>query len=102
VDKDFPVLSAGPTPSVPFDRWLFTVDGAVGQSRSWTWNEFTALPSETVMVDIHCVTKWSKLGTEWTGVSVDVLLDGIDPWSCEAPSAVTSPGTWTKKGRSFW
>jgi hypothetical protein len=33
-DKDSPVLSAGPTPSAPFDRWLFTVDGAVGQSRS--------------------------------------------------------------------
>jgi DMSO/TMAO reductase YedYZ molybdopterin-dependent catalytic subunit len=78
VVDDFPVLSAGPTPRVPLDQWTFAVDGAVDRSRSWTWNEFTALPSETVTVDIHCVTKWSKLGTEWTGVSVDVLLDGID------------------------
>ena len=45
--NDFPVLSAGPTPSVPFDQWLFAVEGAVDQSRYWTWNEFTALPSET-------------------------------------------------------
>ena len=77
VVSDFPVLSAGPTPSVPLDEWRFGVDGAVGQSRSWTWNEFTALPSETITTDIHCVTKWSKLGTEWTGVSLDTLLDGI-------------------------
>ena len=78
VVNDFPVLSAGPTPAVPLEQWTFAVDGAVAQSRSWTWNEFMALPSETVTVDIHCVTKWSKVGTEWTGVSVDVLLDEMD------------------------
>jgi DMSO/TMAO reductase YedYZ molybdopterin-dependent catalytic subunit len=33
---------------------------------------------ETFTVDIHCVTKWSKLGTTWTGVSVDALLDTVD------------------------
>jgi DMSO/TMAO reductase YedYZ molybdopterin-dependent catalytic subunit len=57
VVNDFPVFSAGPTPSVPLDQWTFAIDGAVDPSRSWTWNEFTALPSETVTVDIHCVTK---------------------------------------------
>jgi len=44
----------------------------------WTWEELRSLPGEDITVDIHCVTKWSKLGTRWTGVSVDVLLDGID------------------------
>jgi DMSO/TMAO reductase YedYZ molybdopterin-dependent catalytic subunit len=78
VVNDFPVLSAGPTPSVPLDQWGFAVDGAAGQSRSWTWDEFMDLPSETIRVDIHCVTKWSKLGTEWTGVSLDTLLNGIE------------------------
>jgi hypothetical protein len=38
----------------------------------------TALPAEDVTVDIHCVTKWSKLDTRWKGVSVDTLLDGIE------------------------
>src|SRR3712207_8763985 len=28
--------------------------------------------------DIHCVTKWSKLGTTWTGVSVDTLLEAVE------------------------
>lgn len=78
VVDDFPVLSAGPTPETPFDQWSFTINGAVDDERSWSWDEFVALPSETVTVDIHCVTKWSKLGTTWTGVSVDVLLEDVD------------------------
>jgi DMSO/TMAO reductase YedYZ molybdopterin-dependent catalytic subunit len=76
---DFPVLSAGPTPHTPLSEWSFAVGGAVGQARSWTWEELIALPSETVTVDIHCVTKWSKFDTNWTGVSVDTLLDGTEP-----------------------
>ena len=78
VTGDFPVLSAGPTPRIPLDRWNFTVTGLVDQPRSWTWDQFDALPKETVTHDIHCVTKWSKLGTTWTGVSLDVLLEGIE------------------------
>jgi DMSO/TMAO reductase YedYZ molybdopterin-dependent catalytic subunit len=38
-----------------------------------------ALPQETVTVDIHCVTKWSKLDTTWIGVSLDTILDGVGP-----------------------
>jgi DMSO/TMAO reductase YedYZ molybdopterin-dependent catalytic subunit len=78
LERDFPVLSAGPTPRVPLDTWTFTVDGAVDEPRTWTWDEFQALPRETVTRDIHCVTKWSKLETIWEGVSVDVLLEGIN------------------------
>jgi DMSO/TMAO reductase YedYZ molybdopterin-dependent catalytic subunit len=75
---DFPVLSAGPTPHTPLEGWSFTVRGAVDEPVSWTWEELRALPSETVTVDIHCVTKWSKLDTVWTGVSVDTLLEHVD------------------------
>jgi DMSO/TMAO reductase YedYZ molybdopterin-dependent catalytic subunit len=73
--NDFPVLSAGPTPHVPLEEWRLEV----GDERSWTWEEFRALPSETITVDIHCVTSWSKLGTTWEGVSVDTLLEGVEP-----------------------
>ena len=75
---DFPVLSAGPTPRIPLEQWTFEVTGLIDEPRSWTWEEFNALPSETVTRDIHCVTKWSKLDTIWTGVSVDTLLDGVE------------------------
>ena len=75
--EGFPVLSAGATPHTPLERWSLTLDGAVDQARRWSWDEFRALPAETVTVDIHCVTKWSKLDTSWTGVPVDLLLDGV-------------------------
>src|SRR5579863_1810501 len=78
VTHDFPVLSAGPTPHTPLAEWSFTLRGEVDRPRSWSWPEFLALPSETPTVDIHCVTKWTKLDTTWEGVSLDVLLDGID------------------------
>jgi DMSO/TMAO reductase YedYZ molybdopterin-dependent catalytic subunit len=78
VTDDFPVLSAGPTPHTDLEEWGLVVHGAVDEPRSWTWQEFQALPRETVTVDIHCVTKWSKLDTVWTGVSVDTLLDGVE------------------------
>ena len=71
---DFPVLSAGPTPDVPLDEWRFEIG-----ERSWSWDEFVDLPSESITVDIHCVTSWSKLGTRWEGVSVDTLLEGLEP-----------------------
>jgi DMSO/TMAO reductase YedYZ molybdopterin-dependent catalytic subunit len=78
VTNDFPVLSAGPTPHTPQPDWDFTIRGAVDQPISWAWDELRSLPSETVTVDIHCVTKWSKLDTSWTGVSLDALLEPVE------------------------
>ena len=77
VTKDFPVLSAGPTPHTPLASWDFTVRGAVEKPVSWSWETLRALPRETITADIHCVTKWSKLDTTWAGVSVDTLLDAV-------------------------
>lgn len=79
VTQDFPVLSAGPTPVIPLAAWDFQVRGAVGQPRRWGWDEFLALPHEDVTADIHCVTKWSKLDTRWSGVPMDVLLAEVEP-----------------------
>ncbi len=72
---DFPVLSAGPTPHTALGDWSLTIRGAVATPVTWTWEELGSLPTETFTVDIHCVTKWSKLDTTWTGVSLDVLLE---------------------------
>jgi DMSO/TMAO reductase YedYZ molybdopterin-dependent catalytic subunit len=76
--QGFPVLSAGPTPRTSLDRWSFTINGEVDEEKRWTWDEFTKLPTEEITVDIHCVTKWSKLDTRWTGVRVDTLMDGVE------------------------
>jgi len=81
VTHDFPVLSAGPTPHTALANWTFSIEGLRDGAgvRRWTWQEFQALPVETVTVDIHCVTRWSKLDTTWTGVSLDVLLEAVSP-----------------------
>jgi DMSO/TMAO reductase YedYZ molybdopterin-dependent catalytic subunit len=79
VTKDFPVLSAGPTPRIPLDQWSLSVAGLVDQPRSWNWEQFRSLPDEEVTADIHCVTKWSKLDTRWQGVSLDTLLTDRSP-----------------------
>jgi DMSO/TMAO reductase YedYZ molybdopterin-dependent catalytic subunit len=76
--EGFPVLSAGPTPRTPLAEWSLTIEGEVDEPRTWSWEEFRALPSEEIIRDIHCVTKWSKLGTTWEGVSVDLLLERVD------------------------
>ncbi len=73
------MLTAGPTPQVDPEDWGFRIDGMVGQEREWTCAEFRELPFEKVPCDIHCVTKWSKLGTSFGGVSVDVLMEDVDP-----------------------
>jgi DMSO/TMAO reductase YedYZ molybdopterin-dependent catalytic subunit len=76
--EDFPVLTAGPTPRVPLDRWEFVVTTETGQQHRWSWADLMTLPPETPTVDIHCVTKWSKLGTDWEGVSLDTLLSDVE------------------------
>jgi DMSO/TMAO reductase YedYZ molybdopterin-dependent catalytic subunit len=76
--EDFPVLSAGPTPQVPLDRWAFTVRTESGDEHAWSWTELTALPTESVTVDIHCVTRWTKLATQWRGVALDTLLEDVE------------------------
>ena len=76
--RDFPVLSAGPTPRVDRDEWRFEVETEAGWRRAWTWTDLSALPQEEVTVDLHCVTRWSKLGTTWTGVSLDTLLADVE------------------------
>ena len=76
--NDFPVLSAGPTPPTRLADWDFTITGEIDELKRWSWDEFRALPSETFTVDIHCVTKWSKLDTDWEGVALDALFDGVD------------------------
>ena len=71
-------MSAGPTPHTPLEEWTFSIVGADGTSKTWTWEEFRALPSESIRTDIHCVTKWSKIDTSWEGVSIDTLLEDIE------------------------
>jgi DMSO/TMAO reductase YedYZ molybdopterin-dependent catalytic subunit len=80
---DFPVLSAGPTPHVLLEQWELTIDDGTDVLRRWDWKSFRKLPTETVTVDIHCVTRWSKLDTTWEGVSLDTIFAGMNTDTAE-------------------
>ena len=74
VVTSWPVLTYGPTPRIDTDEWQLVVDGAVNEPITLDWKAFNALPKTDMRTDIHCVTRWSKLGMEWNGVSIDELI----------------------------
>lgn len=72
--RKFPVLHYGPVPEFNPAVWKFHVWGEVEKEMEWNWDEFNALPRTTLLMDIHCVTRWSKVDTTWEGVSVKTLI----------------------------
>ncbi len=71
----FPVLHYGPVPTFDPLSWDFRVWGEVETPLRLTWEEFNQLPRTKLVMDIHCVTRWSKLETAWEGVSLRVLVE---------------------------
>ncbi|HSW74555.1 MAG TPA: sulfite oxidase-like oxidoreductase [Candidatus Saccharimonadales bacterium] len=72
--KGWPVLTYGATPHIDTATWSLTVDGEVHKPITLTWHDFNQLQKTVMQADIHCVTRWSKLGMEWQGVSIDDLI----------------------------
>lgn len=81
VTERFPILHEGQVPEYDMDTWTLRIFGEVEQEKVFTYAELMALPQTTQTNDIHCVTRWSKLDTTWTGVRfVDLLpLLGVKP-----------------------
>lgn len=76
----FPVLSFGRVPDYPdLSGWELRVWGEVEQPFSLKWAEVRALPSTQVTLDIHCVTRWSKLDTTWEGVPFRHIIEVARP-----------------------
>jgi DMSO/TMAO reductase YedYZ molybdopterin-dependent catalytic subunit len=73
--QKFPVLHYGPVPAFNPATWDFHIWGEVEEERTWSWDEFNQLPRTSVTMDIHCVTRWSKLDTTWEGVSIRTLVE---------------------------
>ena len=73
--QKFPVLHYGPVPSFNPATWDLRIWGEVLTESQWTWDEFNQLPRTNIVMDIHCVTRWSKFDTEWEGVSVKTLIE---------------------------
>lgn len=70
----FPVLHVGDVPEYGPGEWDLTISGLVDQPFTIGLDELKAMPSVTLTFDIHCVTKWSKFDTSWTGVRVRDLF----------------------------
>lgn len=73
--QKFPVLHYGPVPGFNPATWQFRIWGEVAEAKQWSWSEFNQLPRTRLAMDIHCVTRWSKVDTVWEGVSVRTLID---------------------------
>jgi DMSO/TMAO reductase YedYZ molybdopterin-dependent catalytic subunit len=73
--QKFPVLHYGPVPTFHAATWDFRVWGEVEEEVTWTWYDFNQLPRTKLVMDIHCVTRWSKFDTEWEGVSLQSLIE---------------------------
>ena len=79
ITEKWPVLSYGRTPRFDPATWDFRVFGLVEEERRWTYDEFRALPTTRITADVHCVTTWSLLGSEWEGVHVKELMQHVRP-----------------------
>lgn len=78
VTDRFPVLHAGVVPTIDLDHWELVVDGLVGERSAFSLEDIKSLPTVDRIMDIHCVTKWSKLDTSWHGVRVIDLVEQLD------------------------
>lgn len=77
--EKFPVLHYGSVPRFDPHTWDFKIWGLVENPIRLTWDEFLKLPTAQTVVDIHCVTRWSKLDTRWEGVSWSWVMETVKP-----------------------
>jgi DMSO/TMAO reductase YedYZ molybdopterin-dependent catalytic subunit len=76
VDR-FPVLHYGEVPRADLEKWDFRVWGLVEKEVRWTYPEFTSLPTRRIVVDIHCVTRWTMLDMIWEGVPFPEVMKHV-------------------------
>ncbi|TME90230.1 MAG: sulfite oxidase-like oxidoreductase [Chloroflexi bacterium] len=76
--EKWPVLHYGNVPRVDLATWSFTLDGLVKKPVQLTYEEFKKLPRRTVKADVHCVTRWSLLDSEWEGVAVAEVMKLVE------------------------
>ena len=78
--RGFPILHAGTVPTgLTRHSWTLSVSGEVGHPFRLSFADLQSLPNRDEVVDIHCVTGWSKLDTRWEGVPFRILAERADP-----------------------
>jgi len=103
--RKWPVLDTGHHPAVLLrSDCTLTIDGLVASPRRWTFSELSELPRTRVFADMHCVTRWSRLGNLWEWVLVRDLLDRVcpEPGGLEAVAHGRDTVEWFKGGSATW
>jgi DMSO/TMAO reductase YedYZ molybdopterin-dependent catalytic subunit len=93
--RKWPVLDAGQPAPIPLPQWTFEVTGLVERPARWSWEEFQRLPRGRVFADVHCVTRWSRLGNLWAGVATQTVLEQVKPLPDARYVLVRSEEGWT-------
>ncbi|MBV8644752.1 MAG: sulfite oxidase-like oxidoreductase [Candidatus Eremiobacteraeota bacterium] len=79
VTEGFPVLHVGDVPAIDPATWRLRVFGQVEHPFELSYDELRALPSAEFRGDIHCVTRWTKRDTTWTGVPFKTIVERAKP-----------------------
>ncbi|MFJ2529051.1 sulfite oxidase-like oxidoreductase [Pseudomonas helmanticensis] len=74
----FPILHEGEIPKYDLANWSLRLSGTLAQPIELRYADLQALPQRKLRCDIHCVTRWSKFDTEWSGVHLQDLLQVLD------------------------
>ncbi|WP_321474270.1 sulfite oxidase-like oxidoreductase [uncultured Paludibaculum sp.] len=82
--RKWPVLDAGGPPRIDMEKWRLEIHGLVDKEASFNWAQFQQLPRTKVFSDFHCVTRWSRLGNIWEGVSTRDLMQTVGTTSPRA------------------
>jgi len=77
--QGFPILDLGIKPEIALKDWRLEIGGLVENPKTFTWEEFNALPQFEDVSDFHCVTTWSKFDCQWRGVAVFTLAEIVKP-----------------------
>lgn len=75
--KGFPVLTYGETPQVSIENWQLKIWG-LATPKTFRWSDLMAMPQSHFTADFHCVTHWSKLDVQWTGIKVTDFMKYVD------------------------
>lgn len=62
-----PLRSANP--------WTLSVSGLVDRPMTISIEQLSEFPQSELVTDIHCVTRWSKLDTRFSGVALETILN---------------------------
>ncbi|MFX0187290.1 MAG: molybdopterin-dependent oxidoreductase [Candidatus Hodarchaeota archaeon] len=79
ITERFPVLQKGRIVRINRENYKLHIEGEVENPTTFTLSSLEKLQDKEVIVDIHCVTSWSKFDTKWGGISFKKLLNIVKP-----------------------